>query len=160
MIFQSLPWHQSALLEQLHDAQRLPHALLLRGASGIGKTRYAQALAAALLCEAPLDSGLACGHCLACGWVAADTHPDLRQLTRLVDDDGKQANEIKIDQVRALSEFLGVGSHRGGRRLVLIDPEAGRIRDASPFVFWLWAAASLYFAALTAARSLADRPGR
>ena len=122
MIFQSLPWHHSALLEQLHDAQRLPHALLLRGASGIGKTRYAQALAAALLCETPLDTGLACGRCLACGWVAADTHPDLRQLTRLVDDDGKQANEIKIDQVRALSEFLGVGSHRGGRRLVLIDP--------------------------------------
>jgi DNA polymerase-3 subunit delta' len=122
MLFQSLSWHQSTLIEQLRDAQRLPHALLLRGASGIGKTRYAQALAAALLCEAPLDSGLACGHCLACGWVAADTHPDLRQLTRLVDDDGKQANEIKIDQVRALSEFLGVGAHRGGRRLVLIDP--------------------------------------
>lgn len=94
----------------------------MRGASGIGKTRYAQALAASLLCETPLDDGLACGRCLSCGWVAADTHPDLRQLTRLVDDDGKQANEIRIDQVRALAEFLGVGSHRGGRRLVLIDP--------------------------------------
>lgn len=122
MIFQSLPWHRSTLLEALHGARRLPHALLLRGASGIGKTRYAQALAASLLCETPLDDGLACGRCLSCGWVAADTHPDLRQLTRLVDDDGKQANEIKIDQVRALAEFLGVGSHRGGRRLVLIDP--------------------------------------
>jgi DNA polymerase III subunit delta' len=122
LIFQSLPWHQSTLLDALHGARRLPHALLLRGASGIGKTRYAQALAASLLCETPLDDGLACGRCLSCGWVAADTHPDLRQLTRLVDDDGKQANEIKIDQVRALSEFLGVGSHRGGRRLVLIDP--------------------------------------
>ncbi|MEI6548281.1 MAG: DNA polymerase III subunit delta' [Burkholderiales bacterium] len=122
MIFKSLPWHQSTLLEALHGARRLPHALLLRGASGIGKTRYAQALAASLLCETPLDDGLACGRCLSCGWVAADTHPDLRQLTRLVDDDGKQANEIRIDQVRALAEFLGVGSHRGGRRLVLIDP--------------------------------------
>lgn len=122
MIFKALPWHQSTLLEQLRDAKRLPHALLLRGASGIGKTDYAQALAASLLCETPLDSGLACGGCPSCGWVAADTHPDLRQLTRLVDDDGKQANEIKIDQVRALAEFLGVGSHRGGRRLVLIDP--------------------------------------
>jgi DNA polymerase-3 subunit delta' len=122
MILQALPWHQSTLVGQLHDAQRLPHALLLRGASGIGKTRYAMALAASLLCETPLDSGLACGRCLACGWVAADTHPDLRQLVRLVDDDGKQANDIKIDQVRALSAFLGVGSHRGGRRLVLIDP--------------------------------------
>lgn len=122
MNFQALPWHQSTLLEALHGARRLPHALLLRGASGIGKTRYAQALAASLLCETPLDDGLACGRCLSCGWVAADTHPDLRQLTRLVDDDGKQANEIRIDQVRALAEFLGVGSHRGGRRLVLIDP--------------------------------------
>lgn len=39
-------------------------------------------------------------------------------------------------------------------RLVLVDGEQGRISDASPLVFWLWVAASLYFAALSVWRSL------
>ena len=30
--------------------------------------------------------------------------------------------QIKVEQVRGLSEFLSVGGHRGGSRLVLIDP--------------------------------------
>lgn len=43
-------------------------------------------------------------------------------------------------------------------RLVLVDPDSGRIREASPIVFWLWVLASLYFAALSGWRSL--RPER
>jgi phosphatidylcholine synthase len=40
-------------------------------------------------------------------------------------------------------------------RLVLVDPEGGaKVREASPLVFWLWCGASLYFAALSAWRSL------
>ncbi|PIP96145.1 MAG: phosphatidylcholine synthase [Rhodobacterales bacterium CG18_big_fil_WC_8_21_14_2_50_71_9] len=43
-------------------------------------------------------------------------------------------------------------------RLVLIDPDGGKIREASPLVFWLWVGASLYFAALSAWRSLRPEP--
>jgi DNA polymerase-3 subunit delta' len=100
----------------------MPHALLLLGTPGIGKTRYLHALAAALLCESPAADRRACGRCDACGWVGAGTHPDLRVLTYPVDEDGKVGKEIKVDQVRALSEFLVVSGHRGGRRVVLIDP--------------------------------------
>jgi phosphatidylcholine synthase len=39
-------------------------------------------------------------------------------------------------------------------RLVLVDPEAGPIREASPLVFWLWVLASVYFAGLSAWRTL------
>jgi DNA polymerase-3 subunit delta' len=117
-----LPWHAEALRAELSRLDQLPHALLLLGTPGIGKTRYARALAAALLCEAPQPDGRACGACDACGWVAAGTHPDLRTLAPAVDDDGKSAREIKVEQVRALGEFLNVGGHRGGRRVVLIDP--------------------------------------
>ena len=42
-------------------------------------------------------------------------------------------------------------------RLVLAAPEGGG-REASPFVFWLWAAASLYFAAVSILRSIAPAP--
>ena len=43
-------------------------------------------------------------------------------------------------------------------RLVLVDPEESRIREASPLVFWLWVGASVYFAALSAWRSLRPDP--
>jgi DNA polymerase III subunit delta' len=122
MIEREYPWHTDPLRRELADADRMPHALLLLGTPGIGKTRYLQALAAALLCESPAADRRACGRCDACGWVAAGTHPDLRVLTYPVDEDGKVGKEIKVDQVRALSDFLVVSGHRGGRRVVLIDP--------------------------------------
>jgi DNA polymerase-3 subunit delta' len=122
MIQQELPWHTEPLRRELAALDRLPHALLLLGTPGIGKSRYAQALAAALLCESPAPDGRACGACDACGWVGADTHPDLRRIGPQVDEDGKVAREIKVEQVRALGEFLVVGGHRGGRRVVVVDP--------------------------------------
>jgi phosphatidylcholine synthase len=42
-------------------------------------------------------------------------------------------------------------------RLVLIDPDGYKAREASPLIFWLWIAASCYFAGLSIWRSL--RPG-
>jgi DNA polymerase III subunit delta' len=117
-----LPWHADALGRELANLDRLPHAMLLHGPAGTGTGRFAAALAAALLCESPAPDGRACGRCGACGWVSAGTHPDLRLLSLLVDDDGKVARELKIEQVRALADFLVVGGHRGGRRVVVIDP--------------------------------------
>jgi DNA polymerase-3 subunit delta' len=122
MIDQELPWHADALWRILAERDRLPHALLVLGPPGIGKSRFARALAAGLLCESPASDGRACGRCDACGWVGAGNHPDLRTLGLFVDEDGKVAREIKVEQVRGLAEFLVVGSHRGGRRVVVIDP--------------------------------------
>jgi len=118
-----LPWHEPALRELLAQQDRLPHALLLTGPAGIGKGAFGQALAAALLCETPRnEEEPACGRCPACGWLAAGTHPDLRRLSRHVDDAGKVSADIRVEQFRALAEFLTVGAHRGARRVVLIDP--------------------------------------
>ena len=122
MNYQEYPWHTEALRHEIAARQTMPHALLLLGTPGIGKTRYVQALAASLLCESPAADGRACGRCDACGWLAADSHPDFRLLTLAVDDDGKVAREIRIEQLRALSDFFVVGAHRGGRRVVVIDP--------------------------------------
>ncbi len=121
-VFNPYPWHLNAFIEQSASINRLPHAVLIQGAPGIGKSHYAQAFAALLLCEARPERGPACGQCPACAWFAAGNHPDFRALNRIIDDDGKQAGEIKVDQIRALSEFLVVGAHRGGRRVVVIDP--------------------------------------
>ena len=104
----------------------LPHALLLHGPAGTGKPALAEAFASALLCERPAGSGAACGGCEACAWMAQDNHPDVRRLAPGADEEGeakeKASREIRIGQVRALSGFLSVGAHRGGRKVVVVDP--------------------------------------
>jgi DNA polymerase III subunit delta' len=123
-----------------------PHALLLHGQAGIGKLRFAQHLAQGLLCEAQLPNGEPCGTCAACHWFVQGNHPDYRivvpealaaeaglanaaadeKAEKADADDAKKtrapSKEIKIAQVRALLDFTGVGSHRGGARVVVLAP--------------------------------------
>jgi len=120
---EAMPWHQTALTDLLTQRDRLPHALLLTGPAGTGLSQFGQALAGALLCETPQTAGSpGCGRCAACGWMAAGSHPDFRALNRMVDDDGKESAEIKVEQFRTLGDFFTVGAHRAGRRVVIIDP--------------------------------------
>lgn len=56
-----------------------PHAILLVGPHGVGKTTLALDLAAGLLCEAE-PGGRPCRACRACRMVANDAHPDLHRL--------------------------------------------------------------------------------
>ena len=123
-----------------------PHALLLHGQAGIGKLRFAQHLAQGLLCEAQLSNGEPCGACAACNWFVQGNHPDYRivvpealaaeagvanaaadeKAEKTDSDDARKtrapSREIKIEQVRALLDFTGVGSHRGGARVVVLAP--------------------------------------
>lgn len=111
---------------------QLPHALLLSGQRGIGKFELARRFAESLLCENVTSSGEACGVCSACGWLAQANHPDFRLLQpdALGEEEGeaeessrkKASQQITIAQVRALDDFLHVGTHRHGARVVLINP--------------------------------------
>ena len=129
------PWHAGALSALLNDRARLPHALLVHGPAGIGKTEFAQALAAGMLCESP-RAGLACGACAACHWFSQGNHPDFREvIPEAAADDEADAAEtdsgkpekakslvIKIDQIRAVADFVALSTHRAGHRLLLIRP--------------------------------------
>lgn len=97
--------------------ERLPHAVLLAGSDGVGKRLLAGRLAALLLCEQPDSDGKACGHCPACGWLRAGSHPDLTMVNP--EESGKA---IKIDQVRALGVELGMTSHGGRHKVAIIAP--------------------------------------
>ncbi|HEY5632872.1 MAG TPA: DNA polymerase III subunit delta' [Burkholderiaceae bacterium] len=124
------PWLAPTLARLLAARAQLPHALLISGAPGTGKSLLAHAFARSLLCESPLEGGGACGRCLACGWFDQRNHPDFRLLTPDADEEDperrerpdKASSDIRIAQVRALADFLAVGGHRGGRRVVLIEP--------------------------------------
>ncbi|WP_009905012.1 DNA polymerase III subunit delta', partial [Burkholderia thailandensis] len=120
-----------------------PHALLLYGQAGIGKLAFARHLAKGFLCETPRENGEPCGACAACTWFEQGNHPDYRIVVPEAlaaelpgaadepkaadaDEGGKKtktpSKEIKIEQVRALVDFCGIASHRGGARVVVLYP--------------------------------------
>ena len=120
----NLAWHREpwSKLAARRRQDRLPHALLLCGAAGLGKRAFADAFAAALLCQRPSADGSACGECRACHLVQAGSHPDLVRVNLELRDDGKPRTEIIVEQIRRLSERLALTPQFGGWQVVLIDP--------------------------------------
>jgi DNA polymerase-3 subunit delta' len=137
------PWHQSAWTQLQSLRERMPHAILLHGAEGTGKTLFAEQFAQSLLCETPKSDGRACMECASCGWFSQYSHPDYRRVrpelldeeegaaseTDAAESDKKTAKaskapskEIVINQVRALADFMNISTHRQGRRVVLLYP--------------------------------------
>ena len=107
------------------------HALLITGKRGSGKRAFAEAIARKFLCERPSSPVEdPCDECDSCRWFLAGNHPDMRLLApepieESAADSGGSAQAgtvIKIDQVRELDDFVYIGSHRGGRRVVLVAP--------------------------------------
>ncbi len=120
-----LPWQAQAWQSMQALRKNMPHALLFFGNAGIGKQIFAQQLAKALLCEKPQADGFACNACPSCTWFAEESHPDFRCVRPEIleaepaDDASK---EIKIDQIRALADFMNISTHRSGERVVLLYP--------------------------------------
>lgn len=128
-----LPWQRPlwARLQETLKAGRLPHALLLCGPAGMGKTRFAGLLARSLLCRHPDAGGLPCGACTACVLVRAGTHPDLRLCEPAVDArTEKEKESIGIDQVRELTAFMALKAHHDGYKIAIIRP-ADRLNPSS-----------------------------
>lgn len=134
------PWQESTWELLAKQAERLHHALLVHGPAGIGKLAFTERFAQFLLCESAGGTSRPCGACEGCRWFAAGSHPDFRRLEpealarRVAAEDEaesppaaaskgtKPSQEIKVDQVRGLDGFLGLRSHRGRRRIVLVHP--------------------------------------
>ena len=134
------PWQRESW-EQLNAMRaRLPHALLFHGPQGIGKSGFIEAFAQSLLCETVQADGQACGRCASCGWFVQGSHPDYRRVRpeALEDepdgDEGAEetkksakatkapSKEIKIEQIRALADFMNISTHRRGLRVVVLYP--------------------------------------
>ena len=140
-----LPWQTDVAQDWLRHRDRFSHAWLIHGLAGIGKRDFALAAAASLLCETPQE-GLACGRCIACQWVAAGNHPDLRRIrpdavafeegVAEVGDEAEAtasasgststkktpSKDIRIEQLRALSNWFNTATHRGGWRVAVLYP--------------------------------------
>ena len=136
---------------------RQVHAVLLHGAAGTGKLDLALDTAEALLCERRVQDGSPCGRCPGCTLVAAGNHPDLRIVRpeALAEADsrigqapgeepaegapagapaearGRASRGIRIEQIRDLSEWITLSTHRGGARVIVIEPAESMNTPAS-----------------------------
>ena len=113
-----LPWHETlwADLNKAIEQDRMPHALLISGPSGIGKERLATALAQRLLCAAEMNN-YACGACKSCQLLAAGFHPDLSIL-----QPAEEGKGILIPDVRKLCSTLDKTAQQGGWKIAIIVP--------------------------------------
>jgi DNA polymerase-3 subunit delta' len=127
------PWQNTVWLRLSRAGQRLPHALLLHGRSGIGKNDFAYSLSQSLLCSNRKEAEHACGQCSSCNWFNEGNHPDFRLLSpeqepelegeAVTTKKSKKKTQISVAQIRDLSDFLSLSSHCSeGLRIVLIHP--------------------------------------
>jgi len=127
---------------------RIPNAYLFEGPWGVGKTRTALALAAALVCRTGSDE--ACGVCDACVRVARFQHPDVRFLFPVMTDADdpesigemlaevagdphhvftyEKASSIRIGITRDILRELSFRPYEGRRRVIVLR-DADRMRE-------------------------------
>ena len=115
-------WHQHCwdYFVQARTSEHVPHAILLTGENGIGKLALANKMAKSLLCMQPnTETALfeACDTCQSCKTYDSGANPDYTSVSLLQD---KQ--QIGVDQIRELSEFLNYSRSFNTYRVVLLNP--------------------------------------
>ncbi|HTW37581.1 MAG TPA: DNA polymerase III subunit delta' [Steroidobacteraceae bacterium] len=119
---------ETAKLRGAYAAGRLPHALLIHEAPGSGGEWLAGWIARMVLCanrlpwQAPSQEPVSgpdapCERCASCQRAAQGQHPDLMLLRPL-----ESSTQIRIEQVRELSEELSLTSHQGGYKVAILSP--------------------------------------
>ena len=104
------------LVRRAVESERPPHALLLAGPPGVGKTTLALDLAAGLLCLADDPRDRPCRACAACHKIEHGNHPDLH----IFRPEGA-GQQIRVGQVQALAAELALLPLEGRFRVAIIE---------------------------------------
>jgi DNA polymerase-3 subunit delta' len=120
---------ERALLDA-YRGERMPHAWLLSGPTGIGKATLAYRMARFVLTHpdprtAPVAAATSLhvdpSHPVA-RRIAVQAHGDLRVLQRTLNErTGKLRQEIQVDDVRRTVTFFGSTAGEGGWRVAIVD---------------------------------------
>lgn len=120
-----LPWLVPALtrLDAARRAGSLGHAWLISGPAGVGKLNLALVLARRLFGDASepgvLDAATALA-AMAARHEPADRHPDLHWI---YPEEDKET--ISVDQVRGVIDEFTLTAHRGGAKIIVMEPAEG-----------------------------------
>ncbi len=101
--------------------QRLAHAVLISGPKSIGKLEFCLQFIKRLNCTSPNIDGYACGTCKDCHLFNAKTHPDVRILNVDEGEEQKKSEQIKIDDIRELNQFMTLSRQQGKYKIVCIN---------------------------------------
>ena len=100
-------------LMQQYRQLAAPHALMLSGPFGVGKSTLAGLLAQSLLCQ---GEGRPCETCPACKQAGNRSHPNL-----LVVSAQQRQRSVKVEQARALLQNLASYPFAKGPRVVMLE---------------------------------------
>lgn len=155
MKFSDITGHETAIasLRDLVDSDRIPHALLIGGPSGIGKMRLARAFVNYLYCQHP-ENGDSCGRCPACLQNDHHNNPDVHFIMPRVGGDKKnsemflpQWNEFIDNRSYMPPEEWPIAIEAGNTQPVIYRNDAEEIVRSAPlssyayryktYVMWL-----------------------
>ncbi len=134
------PWQQT-LWQQLYGRtakhDHFPHALLLNGITGIGKTALAFHLARGLLCQTVQKNPVSHQFepcllhdsdklCRCCQLFSAASHPDVYPIHPLMDK-----KIISVEQIRELIQWSVLNSQLSGKKIIIIEPAEAMNVNAS-----------------------------
>jgi DNA polymerase III subunit delta' len=106
---------EMATLAAAYKADRLSHGLLIHEAPGAGGDWLAKWAASLVLCQNGAQAP--CGTCRGCHSVATRQHPDLVVLQPI-----EESKQIRIEQIRELSDELALTAHQGSYKVAVITP--------------------------------------
>ncbi|MBR4073589.1 MAG: DNA polymerase III subunit delta' [Clostridia bacterium] len=100
-------------VESALKTNRLPHAIIIEGETGLGRHTLASFISAAALCT---GENPPCGECQMCRLAKSGNHPD---ITVVAPEDKKK--NISVGQIRSLRQEAFVKPHAGSKRVFIID---------------------------------------
>ncbi len=105
------------------------HAYIIEGPRGVGKHAFANAMAAALLCDGK-SAALPCGECPSCKRIAAGSHPDIETVGR-----GDRAS-IGVEIIRDVRADAHIIPSEAERKIYIIE-DADTMTDQAQNAFLL-----------------------